>query len=827
MNVSDALKLYENFSIYKSDFCVNDNEFFDYVAPSSLHSGITTWAYGTALKRRCIRISDKEYLKSIVNIPSVNKRFWIKIIGCLEEWQTSINDITIRINGKILYHCDKELFENVNLGWPAIYYYVSGEYFINGENEITVSTQNSSNAGLLISIIDVIALPEIKPFSQISSLDFAKKGVSYSIAFSAVKESFSKIEKEKNCDFISCEYFNDDICILHLKSSDEGMASCKVIFNEKSIEANLPVIVTNDDFCLVGIDSDDHRHDISDEANRILEIFEMTSMGNYFQFRPQCPRNYYSLAPISIWEKRVKFLKSFNTRIGLTDFGNVISFIPELAGENYFLSHIHEPYLFYNLKLEQYDFIRENYLHNSKAVLACESFAESEKLFRDVLQKRKDRLVTGQEVFSVGSPSLLCVYEGDVGFDRVSIEPVSNINILTGAVRVVNAEMWGSHIPVDWYYGSPNDDCKSRKFRLAMNYLYINGASYIYPENACFKTNAFSREDWESEFCRENRKYLREFYSYTVKNPRNGKLMVDKAVIYGRHEHFLWHYDDRIAELDEKGDWDTKVWGKWSDEYRKCWRAIDAWLPLSEHQNIQESPLNKKLFSGTPYGNVDVVSYNKDWSKYNTIAFLGWNTMNDELICKLKDYVKNGGVAIISYCHFNETDRNDWEMTFPESKFIEDLLGVTICGDFIPKGKVIFNDKKEIQIDSDINSVLCEPISASKVANDENGIGIIFENKFGEGTIYFSVFKEYFSKQWSVEVMGKLLADIGENGSTKCDNPNISFTQRLLPNGYIAVDLINMNCAIKDGEESFNMKIKETELNGVVKEGEILHVVID
>ena len=67
-----------------------------------------------------------------------------------------------------------------------------------------------------------------------------------------------------------------------------------------------------------------------------------------------------------------------------------------------------------------------------------------------------------------------------------------------------------------------------------MNYLYISGAQYIYAENSLFKTNAFSREDWESSYTAENRKYLRDFYEYTVRNPRNGRLIVKKGVIYGR-----------------------------------------------------------------------------------------------------------------------------------------------------------------------------------------------------------------------------------------------------------------------------------------------------
>ena len=49
---------------------------------------------------------------------------------------------------------------------------------------------------------------------------------------------------------------------------------------------------------------------------------------------------------------------------------------------------------------------------------------------------------------SVGSPSLLCIYEADGDFDRVTLEPVSNLNLLTGAVRGASgsSQALGGHI---------------------------------------------------------------------------------------------------------------------------------------------------------------------------------------------------------------------------------------------------------------------------------------------------------------------------------------------------------------------------------------------
>ena len=97
----------------------------------------------------------------------------------------------------------------------------------------------------------------------------------------------------------------------------------------------------------------------------------------------------------------------------------------------------------------------------------------------------------------------------------------------------------------------------------------------------------------------------------------------------------MWKPNDRMAELKKK-DWDANVWGKWDNAYHVGWIASEAWLPVSDKQNEIVSPLNKDIFSGTPYGNVDVVSAEKDFSKYSQVAILGWNTMDDELLRRLK-----------------------------------------------------------------------------------------------------------------------------------------------------------------------------------------------
>lgn len=126
---------------------------------------------------------------------------------------------------------------------------------------------------------------------------------------------------------------------------------------------------------------------------------------------------------------------------------------------------------------------------------------------------------------------------------------------------------------------------------------------------------------------------------------------------------------------------------------------------------------------------MDVISYEKDFSGYRALTFLGWNTMNDDLLNKAKRYVHNGGTVFISYCHFNYTDRNDREMTFPDNELTRDLLGLDVIGDFTAKKNVEFNDGTSFEFEiSDLRIAKCKVAAAKAIAYDVGGNPIFYKN---------------------------------------------------------------------------------------------------
>lgn len=815
--------IYEPLKVYNCKLLC-DKQKIKYKAQSSLHSVVTDWAYGKIIEKDCFDISDGTVLKAYAMLnDTIDKRFKIKLNACLLDWEKYSNDLLLKINGQIVYN-GKVFLENVNLGWPSVYFNVPNNFVINGENVIEIFTANTSEGGLLVANVDILQLHDVKEYQQISIKKHVEKGRKFSVAILNEKHNYKGCVDIAFAEMIGQKYF-DDICVLSFVAKDYGKCSASAVFGDEKIDLDMPVVVENSDTFLIGTDSDDHRHDDSEEFHRIMHTAIFSDMLNFLQFRPKKYRNYIDIADNSEFLKYTELMDLFGIKYGVVDSNKELEFLPKARPDNFYGYHVHEPYHFFNVGLEKLTFFTaKDQPFNFEGLRNSQSFSESKELFKDYLEKMRKSFSGNIGLTSVGSPSLLCVYEGDAGFDRITIEPVSNVNILMGAVRATDVKIWGAHIPTDWYYGVPVDSVKSAKFRLSLQYLYLNGATYVYAENALFKTNAFDRLDYEDEHLVENRRILKEFYHYTKTHPRKGKMIVDKAIVYGRNDFIMWQTNDRMGEL-KKDDWDTKMWGKWDNDCQNCWQSAKAWMPISDKQNVVKTPLNTKLFAGSPYGSVDVVYAEKDFSSYKTIAFLGWNTMDENLFLRLTDYVKDGGNLIISYCHFNTVDRNDVDMQFIDNEKISKLVGLTFNGEYIPERRVDFYDGASYLVEDDVCCVCCQPTSAKILCRDANGNGLIYKNQLGLGNVYFCCFKDYFSKPWAIDTVAHLLEIVGNDGIIKCNNKNVSFTVRQLDEGKLKIDMLNMNC-LPDAKEYFVLTVGDKEIADSIDVGEIKEYVI-
>lgn len=812
------LQYYEDIQETPVELRVEESRFFPYASHTSLHSFVTDWAYGKVLERECIDVSDGKTVNGSAYIEDISRRYCLKLIACMPDWQKYVNSVKITINGCVLLDSDEVFFEQVNLGWPAQYFAVSKGMLKAGENRIEFTCKNTNGGGLYLSELKLISFPEIPDKHQVSAIHYVKAGEKFAVAVADYTHTFVEVSDLENCTFSESTYYGD-FCVLIFQANDEGYTRAFAMFGEETLALYMPQAVQNEDYFLFGTDGDDHRHDDGWENRFIIESVVMSGMGNFIQFRPRPLRNYYKIMSDSEYEKLFSLMEAFNFTWGLCGNGQDMENLVQNHQANFLGYHIHEPYWYFCAAQLYPDLCQKTYGTDGTEMQRTKTFGEAKRNYLQVLERMQKKYAKNIGLNSSGAPSFLCVYEGDAGFDRITIEPVSNINMLVGAVRATSVKMWGAHVPTDWYFGVPVDIVKSNKYRLALQYLYLNGASYAYAENALYKTNAFERCDLESEHCRVNRRYQREFYDYIISHPRKGKLLVDKAFVYGRNEFIMWKVNDRMAELKEK-DWDSSVWGKWDNAYHVTWNAAEVWLPTSEKQNAFESPLNKKLFSGTPYGSVDIVSAEKDFSRYKTLAFLGWNTMNDELLERLKKYVYKGGTLVISYAQMNYTDNLTDARVFPCAEAIKTFVGVDITGVNKLTKNVTFTDGTEYAFTDDKDVAVGNVLTAKCICQDENGTGVVFENCFGKGSVYFLALKEYVETEQDIQVLEKVLQIVGAESEWTCDNNNVSFTIHEDDETYY-IDVLNMNCVENNSEEFSIERNGKTVYRSSVSVGEI------
>ena len=720
------------------------SRYFHYQHSDSLHS--FTAAFGTPQPRfGCFcekRVVSQFSLNNLVNTSVCRSRYMLKLTATWQDWKQHVHPAVIRLNNVDILNGPLFL-ENVCKGWPAVYLSLPLENMQN-ENHLEIINNSRDRNVLIIERVDILKFKDIKDFTILFCPDFVNEGEQFIVKLNLLQNRTDiKVEYPKN----NIEFLrrNKDEFLFHAKRIGENM---DIVFFSDSLLTRAVVgeimPIKKGPAIFVGMDCDDYRHDETEEMDRILGHFAYTQMGNFIAFRPKTNRNFPEQFPARTesWKRWIEFCKNNDIYFQFSQLPITLSKHEIVRiGEKHFAGfQIHEPYC------SSFSPV----VKNPPAIKQAQNFAEKKDKYIEFVNEIIDETSCGDVKIFCGDPSLLCVYLRESKVDNILCEPVSNSAMLYGAARGSGKD-FGAHLPIDWYGGFPHDQAAIDRFRLLLNIVYACGGKHIYVESAAFKTNAFSRNDWEDEFCHNVRETLRNFYRFTCSDTRIGKPQVDLAFIYGNYESMFWRPDDRIPELADSGNWDDFVWGKWQQtDYRHLWRAADAWLPPLQYDSFDKNESLTKMFSGTPYGQVDVVLPYVNLSQYKAIAFLGWNTMNEKVYRNLLEYVRNGGTLFICGCHFDtRVSFEGWPEFFKDGA-VSDLIGADING----KGPEILNGFCACDLEN-MTAKETEPL--------------LYENTVGKGRVYFFNSYDYPYDMRLVERIEKILKRIGSDVSNGRD----------------------------------------------------------
>lgn len=249
---------------------------------------------------------------------------------------------------------------------------------------------------------------------------------------------------------------------------------------------------------------------------------------------------------------------------------------------------------------------------------------------------------------------------------------------LRGSSKAYGIERWGTYVAHEWYGGYRNTDTlKAKRVELAFKYAYLSGSKLICLESGDQAINSFGEKfDYDSEFCANYRRVMQETMEY-IRNdsrPESGPR-VSLAFVQGRYD--AWGSFGGSSVWNQFG---REEWGHGNAEY--SWRLLDeigvrrVW---HEGANFGEQDT-----SAMPaYGIYDIVPIEADvdaLSQYDTLIFLGWNTMQEDDMDKLTEYVRRGGRLLMSAAHLNTECSRDSRRTFISNEKIEGLFGCRFTG---------------------------------------------------------------------------------------------------------------------------------------------------
>lgn len=328
-------------------------------------------------------------------------------------------------------------------------------------------------------------------------------------------------------------------------------------------------------------------------------------------------------------------------------------------------------------------------------------------------------------------------YEVAAGTEIPCVEdfPFGDLNLASalsrGLYRQYDLPMWGSHLAHEWYSWIPHTNpYKMRTLETALQLKYMSGAKLIINESGNWALQSslcpdspmsmmpilpgdppglynrddersgytpeareearkrFSYIDDRSPVARKYRKILSDFYQFCLEHPAPaGQPEASFAVAKGNFDlatgTFVSGY--AVGNAYVLADEDV-AWYQGLPE--KSWETVlDVLLPkkdiLAPNYNLH--------FSGTPYGQFDIVSFAYDnvtaehlLANYKALIFSGWNTCSPKQYRILCDYVRGGGTLVIGICHLSTDDTRKYA-NFTKEDLVNggdfsELCGVKVTG---------------------------------------------------------------------------------------------------------------------------------------------------
>lgn len=285
------------------------------------------------------------------------------------------------------------------------------------------------------------------------------------------------------------------------------------------------------------------------------------------------------------------------------------------------------------------------------------------------------------------------------------------VSSLRGTARAIDSKLWGTYVAHEWYGGMRHDDpLKRKRLELAYKYAYLAGTNALCLESGDELIDSYGHVFLpESDICGDYRRIMDEINTLIRKDVRpKGGPKVKVAFVSGLHDAWggwggssVWNQFDR------------EEWGHSEAEY--SWRILDeigTKRPWNDIANYGENDLS----ASPAYGMYDIVPIEADIEKlvrYDILIFLGWNSMTDENMEKLIQYVSRGGRLLMSAAHLNHSVVRGGKFEMTDNEKLECLFGARFTGKFHRSNggvKFSYDAVDERMLYPGTKSLYCDPV---------------------------------------------------------------------------------------------------------------------
>lgn len=337
---------------------------------------------------------------------------------------------------------------------------------------------------------------------------------------------------------------------------------------------------------------------------------------------------------------------------------------------------------------------------------------------------------------------------------------------IRGAVKNLGkSDFWGTLISHEWYGGMRHNDMQKRKrLDLLAKFAYISGAGLISLESGDSGISSYGQtHSYDSEICDDYRKMLSGIKEYIDADSRpKGGPKVTFGILSGLHDGWtgfcqssLWNQFGR----EEFGHSDAEAsWRILSDIGRKR-----KWSDIANYGD-------NDLSAYPAWGTYDIVPVEADidkMSKYDYLVFLGWNTMNDELMDNLTEYARRGGKLLLSGAHLNYSTVRGGEFIPPPEDKLSALCGCRYKGNLLRTNygtKFYCDSLEKMHLYPGTNDFICDPIysagyttymdaelcggralgyTSGAFINVHTGNASVIENRVGDGLVTLVTSTDY------------------------------------------------------------------------------------